>query len=248
MSETKKVLTTLKKALRANGITYAQVASHLSLSEASVKRIFSENNLSVDRMLQICAMMNMRLPDIVQMMNEADGVAISSLSREQEQSIVDDFVMLLVTVCVLNHWSMAEIIEHFDIAETEVIRHLAKLDRLKIIDLNPGNSFRLRVATNFKWIDCGPIQKFFQSYIEAEFFGSAFTGRRESLHVLNGLLSDASYTELTRKIAMLVREFDALNEADCKLPVGERNTITLVMATRPWRYTLYENMRKKTAI
>lgn len=248
MSESQKVLDSLKKALRNNGITYAQVAAHLELSEASIKRIFSENSLSVDRMMQICDMMDMRLQDLVQLMQETESAAISALSWKQEQSIVDDIVMLLITVCVLNRWSMNEIIAHFEIAETDCIRYLAKLDRLKIIDLQPGNSFRLRVATNFKWLDGGPIQTFFQRYIEAEFFSSAFIGKRENLTVLNGLLSDASYADLSRKMADLAREFNKLNDADAGLPVGERSTLTLVMATRPWHYSLYQDLRKKKAI
>lgn len=243
MSQTEQVISGLKKALKANGLTYAQVAENLCLSEASVKRIFAEKSMSVQRMMQICEMMDMRLTDLAQLMNETDA-AISSLSKEQEQNIVDDIVMLLITVCVLNRWSMAEILAHFKISETDCIQYLAKLDRLKIIDLKPGNSFKLRVATNFKWIDGGPIQQFFQSYIEAEFFHANFGGRREKLQVLNGLLSDSSYTDLTRKMAMLAREFDALNDADSHLPVGERSTVTLVMATRPWRYSLYEDLRK----
>jgi len=244
MSQTEQVISCLKKALKIHGLTYAQVAQNLNLSEASVKRIFAEKSLSVQRMMQICEMMDMRLPDLAQLMHESDA-AISSLSKEQEQIIVDDIVMLLITVCVLNRWSMAEILAHFEISATDCIQYLAKLDRLKIIDLKPGNSFKLRVATNFKWIDAGPIQQFFQHYIEAEFFSSGFGGRREKLQVLNGLMSDASYTDLSRKMAMLAREFNAINDADSHLPVGERSTVTLVMATRPWRYSLYEGLRKK---
>ncbi len=246
MHQTEQVISCLKKALKANGITYAQVAESLSLSEASVKRTFADKSLSVQRMMQICALMEMRFTDLALMMNESDA-AISSLSKEQEQSIVDDIVMLLITVCVLNRWSMAEMLAHFKISETDCIQYLAKLDRLKIIDLKPGNSFKLRVATNFKWIDGGPIQLFFQRYIEAEFFGSGFGGRREKLQVLNGLMSDASYSDLSKKMAMLAREFNAINDADAHLPVGERSTVTLVMATRPWRYSLYEGLRKKTS-
>jgi len=89
MSQTEQVIPCLKKALKMNGLTYAQVALNLNLSEASVKRIFAEKSLSVQRMMQICEMTDMRLPDLAQLMNETDA-AISSLSKEQEQTIVDD--------------------------------------------------------------------------------------------------------------------------------------------------------------
>ena len=43
----------------------------------------------------------------------------------------------------------------------ECVRKLAALDRLKIIDLLPGNRIRLRLATHFSWLPDGPDPAFF---------------------------------------------------------------------------------------
>ena len=54
MSQTAEMVEALKKALRARKLNYAQVAKGLGLSEATVKRMFSKNDFSLDRFEQAC--------------------------------------------------------------------------------------------------------------------------------------------------------------------------------------------------
>ncbi len=46
MSQADSLIETLKRQLRAQGKTYADVAEWLALSEASVKRLFAEKHFS----------------------------------------------------------------------------------------------------------------------------------------------------------------------------------------------------------
>jgi len=50
MGQRTQIVAELKRALRARGLTYAQVAKHLQLSEASVKRLFAAGDLSLERL------------------------------------------------------------------------------------------------------------------------------------------------------------------------------------------------------
>ena len=142
----------------------------------------------------------------------------------------------MITVCVLNRWSMQDIITHYHFSEPELIRYLAHLDRLRIIELQAGNRIKLLVAPNFKWRDGGPIMQLFRSKIETEYFRTTFTKESEKLVVLNGMLSDASNTLFQRKMAQLAKEFDTLSKDDSGLPIGERKGSTLLLAIRDWDY------------
>ena len=53
MAQRIQIVAELKRALRARGITYAQVARHLELSEASVKRLFAAGDFSLERLDRI---------------------------------------------------------------------------------------------------------------------------------------------------------------------------------------------------
>jgi transcriptional regulator with XRE-family HTH domain len=246
MAQTQQLIDALKRTLKAHGLTYSDVAGHLQLSEANVKRLFSKRSFTLERLDQVCQMMGMEISDLVQEMNErAAATAISGLTLEQEAEIAGNIELLLVTVCVLNRWTMQEIIDRFHLTEPQCIQHLAKLDRLRLIELLPKNRVKVLVARNFKWQENGPIQRFFHEKIEADFFSSRFDHQDERLIVVNGMLAESSNVVFQRKMEHLAREFDELNDADAKLPLEERIGTTVVIAMRPWSYGLFDSLRKQ---
>ncbi|MDQ7073424.1 MAG: helix-turn-helix domain-containing protein [Gammaproteobacteria bacterium] len=114
------------------------VAKQLALSQASVKRLFSEQSFSLERVDKVCQMMGIEISDLVMQMNTHSREKVSELSWQQEQNIADDVELLLVTVCILNRWTMPQLMEHFRLSEHQCIQCLAVLDRLKLIELLPG--------------------------------------------------------------------------------------------------------------
>ena len=244
MAQISPLLNTLKKALKAHGLTYLRIAEALELSEASVKRLFAEQTISLQRLEQICQLMEIEISDLVQMMNEQKP-RLHNLSVEQEKEITQDLILLLVTVSVLNRWTLQNILTFYKLSEAECIQKLARLDKLKIIELLPKNKIKLLVAPNFSWRENGPIQQFFQEKIAAEYFKTKFKDEDECLIVLNGMLSSQSNGEFQRKLKKLARDFDDINNDDVSLPMEQRNGVTVVMAVRNWRYGLFAPLLRK---
>ena len=248
MAQTAQLLSVLKQFLKSHGFSYRDVAQQLNLSEASVKRLFSEHHFSLSRLDAICQMMGMEISDLVIEMNQqALASHVSQLTEEQEQTLVSDPVLLLVTVCVLNGWTMADLQSHYHLTEAECIGYLTRLDRLKLIVLLPMNAIRLSVASNFSWRQNGPIQQFFQQKLATDFFDTGFTQRHEYLTVLNGMLSDSAMQAFQRKLRQLAIEFEELNNVDRALPLAERKGTTLVLAARNWQYGLFDGIRKSSS-
>ena len=246
MAQTRELIKTLKTALKAQGKTYADVAVKLRLTEASVKRLFSQQSFSLNRLDLVCHMLDMEITDLVQQMNEQQQ-RLQQLTIKQEREITDDVTLTLVAVCVLNRWTMDDILSFYHISETECVRHLAKLDRLEVIELLPKNRIRLLVAANFSWRENGPIQLFFQRKISQEFFNTRFSRDDECLIVLNGMFSSQSNAELQRRLKRLAREFDLLNNDDAVLDLEQRHGTTLVLAMRGWKYGLFQPFVKATS-
>lgn len=236
MAQTSELVEMLKKLLKRHNKTYAEVAACLELSEASVKRLFSEQNLSLQRLDSICSLMDIEISDLVREMRAEQEHAISELTHAQEKEIADNLNLMMITVCVLNRWSMQDIIEHYQFTETQCIRYLAHLDRLHIIELQPGNRIKLLTAPNFKWRENGPIMNLFRAKIESEYFRTNFSKRSEKLVVMNGMLSDTSNQLFQRKMAQLAKEFDAMSKDDSSLSIGERKGSTLLIGLRDWDY------------
>jgi len=197
MAQTRELIKTLKTALKAQGKTYADVAVELGLTEASVKRLFSQQSFSLSRLDQVCHLLEMEITDLVQLMNEQQQ-RLQQLTVEQEKEITVNVTLTLVAVCVLNRWTMTEILSYYNISETECVRHLARLDRLKVIELLPKNRIKLLVASNFSWRENGPIQLFFQRR----------SARSFSIHVSAGMMN-ACWSSMVCSLPRAMRSFSA---------------------------------------
>ncbi len=243
MSQTAALMKTLKRELKANSLTYAAVAGELGLSESSVKRLFSGASLSLDRLEAICQIMGMELSDLVQKMG-SERKRINTLTEDQERDVAADPKLLLVAICVLNAWSFDEIVTTYTLSEPECIQLLARLDRLRVIDLQPLNRYRLSVANDFKWIPDGPIQRFFRKQVQPGFMKSSFSGPGEKFEFRNGMVSRASNAIMLKKIDRLVSEFNGLHGQDSVLPLEERFGSSLMIAFRPWEFGYFQKMRR----
>ena len=236
----------VKRSLRERGLTYARVAKGLGLSESSVKRVFSQENLSLDRLEQICALMDLEIADLFDMTRAAER-RITELTEEQEQVLVSDPKVLLVAILAINHWSASAILEKFRFSESELVALLVGLDRLGIISLLPGNRIKVRLAHNFSWRKGGPIQRFFEERVQEQFFESSFLGRGELRITLQGSLSAKSNELLQQRMRKLAEEFDSLVGEDRSLDHSMRDGMTMVMAIRPWELALFTELRRVPA-
>jgi len=240
MAQSARLIQTLKKTLKSYGVTYADIAQHLNLSEASIKRLFAENNLSLQRLDKICELIHIEISDLVRQMREQSENRISSLSKAQEKEIASDLGLLLVAVCTLNHWTLKDIVNQFTLTEPQCIQYLAKLDRLKLIELLPKNRIKLLISAHFKWRENGAIQRFFQQHMMADFFKSRFDKQNEQFIVLNGMLSKKSNQVFQYKMEKLAMDFDELTNQDARLPMSEKNGYSAILAIRPWHFGIFE--------
>jgi len=243
MAQIPHLIATLKKQLKAQGLTYQDVAAKLDLSEASVKRLFAENNFSLKRLEEICSLIHMEITELVQLMDEERN-KIRQLSREQEENIVSDVLLLMITACVINGFSYQQILERYNIKPTDCIRKLAQLDRQKIIELLPNNRIKLLVSPDFNWIPNGPIQNFFQEKVEQEYFSSTFSKEHEKLLVLNGLMTKENNLEFQKKMEKLAKEFTDNCKSDIPKPFEKRLGNTTVLALRHWDFSVFKDYQK----
>lgn len=243
MTQVVQLLATLKRELKAREMTYAKVASHLGLSESSIKRQFSESRFSLQRLQEICQLLDMEISDLVQKMDE-DRQRIRTLTEQQEREVADDPKLLLVAICVLNHWTFEEITATYQVTEHECIQLLARLDRLKLIELLPLNRFKLMIASDFRWLPDGPIQEFFNREVRPDFLDASFSGPGERLLFQSGMLSRGSNATMLKKMQRVVAEFNELHNDDAHLPLEERFGSSILVALRPWEFGFFRAMRR----
>jgi len=244
MDRKKEIVEALKKSLKVNGLTYAQVADKLKLSEISIKRNFSLNNFSLDRIEKICDLLNIDLMDLVRLADE-ERKRISSLTISQELELVSDINLFLVAICVHNGWQIDEITSYYDITKPECIRYLINLEHHKIINLLPNNRIQRLLAHDFHWNKNGPIERFFETTVQAEFMNSNFNDDGQTRVYLTGMLSINSMDIMQKKIESLAHEYALLQKEDSHLPTRLRMKNGLMIAFRPFELSVFEKLKRK---
>jgi DNA-binding Xre family transcriptional regulator len=243
MSQAILLVDTLKKGLHQRGLTYAHVARTLRLSESSVKRLFSQKDLSLERVEQICRLMKIELTDLLELMHAAEA-RIAELTEEQEKVLVNEPKLLLVGILAISFWTFADILKTFRISKTDLVRLLVRLDRMRVIDLLPDNVIKVRLARNFAWRKDGPIQRFFEERIQQQFFETTFSRPGELRIVTFGALSRRSNELLQQRLRKLAEEFDSLVQEDKSLDHQMRRATTIVLAIRPWEPAQFTELRR----
>ncbi len=244
MSQIKLISNTIKKLLKQNNMTYRDLAQHLSMSEANVKRIFSRQNFALDRLEEMCQALNISLSDLFTIVGQ-QHTKITQLTLEQEQELVNDTKLLLMAVCVRDGWRFKQIIEHYQITEHEGIRLLVKLDRLKFLQLLPENKYKLLIAPDFRWIPNGPLEQYISSEVIPQFMASSFTEENSVKFYLRGTYTQSSIDIIVRKLNQVAKEAALLNQEDAKLPLKDRQHMGLLTAMRPWELSRFSQLRKQ---
>jgi transcriptional regulator with XRE-family HTH domain len=243
MNQTSLMIQALKKTLKANGITYQQLAHALGMSESSIKRIFADENFSLQRLEQICNVIGMDLADLITRMNR-DRPRISELTEEQEKVASADTRLLGVAFLVVNGWSFQHILNHYPINQADLVHYLLMLDKLRVIDLEPNNRIKLLISSDFSWRKNGPIQTVIQEHVQKEFLESDFESSGGQQHFLSGMLSQESYQEISQQLKHLQQLVNDLKRQDQHLPIEQRNGFSMAMAVRPWRDSILHDMIK----
>lgn len=241
-----RVVEALKKLLRARGFTYAQLARRLGLSEPTVKRMFSRGTFTLARLEQILRVLDLELVDLARA-SRAGAERAAALSLEQETALARDARLLSVFWLLLNDWTFEEILQDFAVSRAELTLAFARLARVGLIDWGPRERARLAVPRDFQWRPGGPVKKAYGARVMQEFLDGRFDGVGELLRFEARDLSADSIAVLRRRLDRLLVEFNEAAELDASLPGRKRQSFGLLVAWRPWQFSVMLALKKRKA-
>jgi AcrR family transcriptional regulator len=244
MAEQALIVAELKRALREHELTYTDVARKLELSVATVKRLFSTGDFSLQRVDGICELMGISLREILER-GQDRATPVNQLTVTQECEIVADPPLFFVTWLVLNRTPFEEITRSYRFTERELLACFIRLDRLKVIELQPGNRVRLLVSRRFSWRAGGPVQRYLHERLLREFLASTFTAAQEEFVFHGARMSREVLAQLKRVQQNAARECMELIEQDRSAPEG-RIGAAFVLALRPWSYTGFAQFERRS--
>lgn len=233
----------LKMHLKAREMTYADVARALKISEATVKRIFATRNCTLERLDEICELLQVDLAELARSGPREDRL-VNRLTPSQEEQLLADPALLLVAVCAIQQMRVEEMVELYALSEAKCVSLLMRLERLGILELHENNRIRLRLARTFAWNSDGPIMRYARSQT-GDFFNHGFDGPGEFMRMVTVRVSGEGRIALLRRLEQVAREYDEQHRADARLPLDQRYALSVLLAVRYWEPALFKALRRR---
>jgi predicted transcriptional regulator len=221
-------LQSLKKILKTRGISYRMLGKELKVSEATIKRSLSTGQLTFERFAQICRIADIDWSDLEK---DDDDKLARTLTEEQELLFSTDTSALRVFYLLLQGFDLESISSKLKFSETKIEKILCSLEKVKILNLYPGNRVKLKVSPHVQWLAKGPLIEKFCSKLLVDFFKADFESSAELLRLHSLQISSYKAQLVSNKIQKFI---DEINDMSCTEDASERLPHGVLVAFRSW--------------
>jgi hypothetical protein len=135
-------------------------------------------------------------------------------------------------------------VSSYRLSTAEVIKSLAQLDRIGIIELRPLNRYRLKLAKTFRWRPHGPVMNYFRENAVLDYFSGGFDQPGEGVLLVHGSISRSLATSFLERMQRVAQDFAQQHLADQRLPDKDREGYTLLLGMRSWEFAAFAGMRR----
>lgn len=242
MQESLTLVQTLKKILRSKGITYLEIANSLEISEASVKRIFSEGSFTLERFERICLFADVSITEVAELSRADKTVFSHTYTTEQEKYFADNPKCLAFFDLLIRLGSIEKVRNYKpDLTDTRINKYLRQLDKMGLIERHPGDRISFPVSRSVNWQKNGPLGRKFRAMAKTDFIMSnEFVGDGCFYELLGLELTQKSANLMAEKLLELATEIKHTATLEQKVKAKTRHYGFLV-AQRPWKLEMLED-------
>jgi hypothetical protein len=170
-----------------------------------------------------------------------------SLSLEQERILASDASLLALFYLLLNGRTVEAAERRLGLNPRSMRALLTRLVEAQLIQLDVKRRVHLHARLPIAWRPDGPVRKLYERQVRAEFLQGSFGGSNEALSFHSAELSPASVRILLKKIDKLAADFADLAALDRQVPVRDKTSVALLLACRPWVFSMFSAYRAKAA-
>lgn len=169
LTEYQTAIVNLKKILKLRGLTYAELAQAIGLSESGLKKSLSAKDGSFQRLVQICRFIGITLSEVI----DVHHLRHISFNSEQQKEFKKKFLLFEVYwMLVYERKEVSTIQSKLNINRADIFKIIRKLDSLKLLKLLPADRIKLPYIKAIRWVGEGEfIESLYRSWSK-QFFDS----------------------------------------------------------------------------
>lgn len=239
-SQSKALKDILKQQIRIRGMRYQDIADHLGVSVMTIKRYLNSERVPIEALEDIASCVGLSLIELAEFAKASDGRQTLDLELQQESALAASYELALVRLLLYNGLTVEEIMAEYGVDEPTLLGILTRLDRLKLIELLPGNRVRIRGSRHIEWRPGGPMRRMIELDIRENFVKMDFASTENFYGYETARLSQSSVLQIEEHMRQLVRTIRILQKIDQGIPNEQKRWHTLLVAQREtnWGFPL----------
>lgn len=235
MNDTHAIFLALKKQLKARKVSYGELAKRLEMSEANVKRIFSEEACSIARLGQICDAIQISLGDLIQTSKEVVDESFT-FTKEVENFFAENLDYFVFYRQLEHNHGTKELQEKNNLSLKEMNRYLKKIEELGLIERQPGDRIKL---TTHGYLQLSPQSKLLKEYFSRwvpKFFEKVMVPEdKHYMKVFSTGLSEKNRKGLIRELEDLQKKYQDLGYIDQSKGTNPFDAVGVCIGIGPYR-------------
>ena len=241
MNDTTALIETLKRILKSKKITYALIAKELGISEASVKRTFSESSFTMERFGKICELADLTITEVATLTKVSSDDDHYQYTNEQEHFFAENPKYLAFFDMLIRLGSVKNVVaERPHLTDRKVANYMKQLDAMGLIERLGDHKFRFRVSRHVTWIKNGPLRKKFLPLAKNDFIQHGFSEPNSNFEFSSVQLSASSIEKISTKIRELASEIRYIADLEKKINI-DTTDYGFMISMRPWKFDLLED-------
>lgn len=147
-NEYRNAIANLKIHLQKRKFTYRDLATGVGMSESGIKKIFSANDGSFQRLAQICEFVGISLTEIIR---SDDVTPVSFTPRQQTEFLKTPLLFEIFWLLVYERRNQEEVAQVMKLTSKELFKFLRRLDELDLIKLLPQGRLGIPSVIAVEW-------------------------------------------------------------------------------------------------
>ncbi|MGE0172551.1 MAG: helix-turn-helix domain-containing protein [Oligoflexales bacterium] len=215
-TESVRVKNALKQLLKKKGYQYQDLAKLWGLSESSVKRLLTYDDLSLERIVQACSWLEVSFHDLVQISDKVRSAPVE-LSHDQEGFLAKYPHYMHYFWLLSSGFSPKDIQTRAKISKKSGDKYLDTLQEMGLVDLQNNGKVKVLVKGGISWRLRGPLlQGYLDSIIElfvnhlkdqVETVKSRNETRDFTFLITQHYLTRQNYLEMLSDLRAVIRKF-----------------------------------------
>lgn len=241
MNESQLIIQELKNILKSRGITYSSIADELELSESTIKRTFTSQSITLERLEQICQAANISLFELTAMIKKPANESKHIYTMEQERFLAKNPKYLAYFDLLIRHGSVAKVRKiRPQVKEKNIKLYLKKLDDLGLIEWHPGDKIKFPIGRDVAWNADGPLRKTFLKWAKEDFIKDEFKRDHDYFTFSVAELTDTSIQKIKQRLKELGAEITHMSRVDNNSRLKTQN-FAIMLGSRPWTFSILED-------